>query len=173
MKSPMAGRAAWGLSAALVMGLAQASSAAENEMDRASKTLEGTWRMEVTTRNCTTGVPLLSFRAYLTFGRGGTMTGTTSAPLYKPGQRTGDHGVWRRTGGHTYETASEAFILFDSPASPPAPPLTRGWQWIGQQITIDHHDADLLESDARTEFYDMAGNQLSSGCATAIGRRFE
>jgi hypothetical protein len=129
--------------------------------------------MEVTTRNCDTGLPLLSFRAYLTFARGGTLTGTTAAPLFRPGQRTPDHGVWRRTGGHSYRAASEAFILLDSPASPPAPALTRGWQWIGQEITIDHLDPDRLESDARIEFHDMAGNALSTGCATAVGRRFE
>jgi hypothetical protein len=154
---------------AIVLGLA-ASANAEN--DRTSNGLEGTWRMEVTTRNCVTGASLLTFRAYLTFAHGGTMTGTTSSPAFKPGQRTSDHGVWRRTGGHMYETSSEAFILFDSPASPPAPPLTRGWQWIGQEITIDPHDPDVLESDARVEFYDMAGNELASGCATAVGHRF-
>ena len=169
MKKPMT-RAAWGMAAALALGLGSAPARAH---ERSPRTLDGTWRMDVTTRSCATGVPLLSFRAYLTFARGGTMTGTTSAPLFKPGQRTSDHGVWRRTGGHNYETASEAFILFDSPASPPAPALTRGWQRIEQQITIDEHDGDLLQSDARVEFYDMAGSQLFTGCATAVGRRFE
>ena len=153
----------------LSLGLA-ASASADN--DRPSRGLEGTWRMEVTTRNCATGAPLTSFRAYLTFARGGTMTGTTASPAFRPGQRTSDHGVWRRTGAHMYQTASEAFILFDSPASPPLPPFTRGWQWIGQDITIDPHDPDVLQSAARTEFHDMAGTELSSGCATAVGRRF-
>ena len=154
----------------LSLGLATSASA---DNDPSSNGLEGTWRMEVTTRNCDTGAPLLSFRAYLTFARGGTMTGTTASPAFRPGQRTSDHGVWRRSGANLYKTASEAFILFDSPASPPLPPLTRGWQWIGQEITIDPHDPDVLESDARTEFYDMAGTELSSGCATAVGHRFQ
>jgi len=160
-----------------VLALAAATNAGgtlrADELSDGSRTLEGTWRMEVTTKSCTSGAPLLTFRAYLTFARGGTMTGTTASPAFKPGQRTSDHGVWRRTGAHTYDAASEAFILFDSPASPPAPPLLRGWQWIGQQIAIDPHDHDRLDSDARTEFHDMAGNVLSSGCATAVGRRFE
>jgi hypothetical protein len=154
----------------LSMGLAASASASEGRSGRGQ---EGTWRMEVTTRDCSTGAPLLSFRASLTFARGGTMTGTTASPAFRPGQRTPDHGVWRRTGRNLYEAASEAFILFDSPATPPVPPVTRGWQWIGQEITIDPHDPDVLQSDARTEFYDMAGNELSSGCATAVGRRFE
>jgi hypothetical protein len=157
--------------AALVLSVGLPVTAADN--DRSDSGLEGTWRVEVTTRNCTNGAPLLTFRAYLTFARGGTMTGTTASPAFKAGQRTSDHGVWRRTAGQLYETASEAFILFDSPASPPAPALTRGWQWIGQQIAIDAHDPDVLHSDATTEFYDMAGNELSSGCATAVGHRFE
>lgn len=154
---------------AVSLGLAASASA---DSGHSTAALEGTWRMEVTTRNCATGAPLLAFRSYLTFARGGALTGTTSSPAFKPGQRTSDHGVWRKTGGHMYEAASEAFILFDSPASPPAPPLTRGWQWIGQQITIDPHDPDVLNSDARTEFYDMSGNELASGCATAVGHRF-
>ena len=153
----------------LSLGLG-ASASADNK--RSFQGLEGTWRMEVTTLNCATGAPLLSFRAYLTFARGGTMTGTTASPAFRPGQRTSDHGVWRRTGAHTYKTASEAFILFDSPASPPVPPLTRGWHWLGQEITIDPHDPDVLQSDARAEFYDMAGTELASGCATAVGHRF-
>lgn len=173
MKSLTAGTAVWGLAGTLMLGLGQAAPVAGGETRPGSRTLEGTWRMEVTTRNCETGAPLLSFRAYLTFARGGTMTGTTASPAFRPGQRTSDHGVWRRTGWRTYRTASEAFILFDSPASPPAPPFTRGWQWIGQEITIDDQDPDLLHSDAATEFYDMAGSELSTGCATAVGRRFE
>jgi hypothetical protein len=158
--------AAWGVVVALGVGPSPARA------DERLRTLEGTWRMEVTSRSCASGAPLLSFRAYLTFARGGTMTGTTSAPLFRPGQRTSDQGVWRRTGGNDYEAASEAFILFDSPASPPAPALTRGWQRIAQQITLDD-DADLMESNARVEFYDMAGIQLFTLCATAVGRRFE
>jgi hypothetical protein len=137
------------------------------------RTLEGTWRMQVTTRDCTSGAPLLSFRAYLTFARGGALTGTTSAPIFRPGQRSSDYGVWQRTGWRQYMTASEAFILFDSPASPPAPALTRGWQRISQEIEIDAADPDLLHSDATVEFRDMAGNLLATGCATAQGNRFQ
>lgn len=159
--------------AAVVLALSSALQAGAAERGRFGSGLEGTWRVEVTTRDCSTGTPFLTFRAHLTFARGGTMTGTTSSPAFRPGQRTADHGVWRQIGHHLYETASEAFILFDSPANPPAPPLTRGWQWIGQQITIDAQDPDALHSEATVEFYDMAGTELSSGCATAEGRRFE
>lgn len=91
------------------------------DSDSSENRLEGTWRVEVTTEDCATGAPGLSFRALLSFAKGGTMSGTTASPVFQPGQRTSDYGVWRRTGADTYGAVSEAFILFDSPAAPPVP----------------------------------------------------
>ena len=58
------------------------------------------------------GVP--GIKAYLTFGRGGTLTETNSNPGFDPGLRGPGHGYWDRTGKTSYQFAFEAFIQFDS-----------------------------------------------------------
>jgi hypothetical protein len=132
--------------------------------------LEGTWRVEVTTKDCESGAPQMRFDAMLSFARGGTMSGTTASPLFRPGQRTSDFGLWRSTGDHTYRAVSEAFILFDSPAAPPVPPLTRGVQRITQAIEVS---GDTFASEARTRFFDVDGVELARLCASAAGARMK
>jgi hypothetical protein len=116
-------------------------------------------------------MPLMSFPAKLTFVSGGTVTGTTAARLFQPGQRTPDHGVWTATGRRRFHAVTEAFILFDSPAAPPAPPLKAGIQRITQDIEISGHDE--FNSDANVEFFDLAGNVVLRLCATAYAERME
>jgi hypothetical protein len=132
--------------------------------------LEGTWRVEVTTADCQTGTPGLRFDALLSFARGGTLSGTTANPVFRPGQRTSDYGVWRKTGDHTYRAVSEAFILFDSPAAPPAPPLARGVQRITQAIDVA---GDTFDSRAAVRFFDVNGQVLGTLCASATGERMQ
>ena len=43
--------------------------------------LEGTWRAQVTVRNCQTGVALRTFPALFAFAKGGTVTFTTAGQL--------------------------------------------------------------------------------------------
>jgi hypothetical protein len=164
-------KAALALLAAFVLGL---GSMAAGEPERASAwaaKLPGTWRVQVTTHDCSTGVPLMSFPAKLTFVSGGTVTGTTAARLFQPGQRTPDHGVWSATGRRRFHAVTEAFILFDSAAVPPAPPLKAGIQRITQEIEMSDHDE--FNSDAKTEFFDLAGNLVLNLCATAYAERME
>jgi hypothetical protein len=132
--------------------------------------LEGTWRVDVTTEDCATGAPLQQFKALLTFARGGTMSGTTSSPAFRPGQRTSDYGVWRQTDHHRYRVVSEAFILFDSPAAPPVPGFVRGVQRLRQAIEVE---GDTFASDATVRFFDVNGAEVASGCATAVGGRMK
>jgi hypothetical protein len=138
-------------------------------------TLTGTWRVTVMLVDCTTGAARPPFQSLLTFGSDGTLTGTTNNATFKAGQRSPDHGSWERTAGMAFHAASEAFILFSSPASvsPPAPPLTRGIQRITQDINIDPRSPDVFTSQASVEFFDESGTLLLAGCATATGNRFE
>src|SRR3954469_3751647 len=77
--------------------------------------LEGTWRVQVNVISCTTGLPLgPRFASLLLFAKGGTLTGTTHNPVFQPGQRTDDYGIWQHTHGRSYTADSEAFILFSS-----------------------------------------------------------
>ena len=155
----------------LVLGSAGAALAARDGRPE-SHALKGTWLVEVQQRICATAAPLGGpFYALLAFAGGGTMSGTTSSPLFAPGQRTGDFGVWRYTGRRTFSAVSEAFVLADSASTPPG--LKRGLQRIAQTITIPKSDSNTFNSIATVEFFDTNSNLLVSGCATATGQRFE
>lgn len=159
------------LMAMVVLGPGSMASAESERGWAGAPRLPGTWRVQVTTHDCTTGATLLGFPAMLTFVSDGTMTGTTAARLFQPGQRTPDHGVWRATGRRSYRAVTEAFILFDSPAAPPAPGLKAGVQRITQDIDMVGHDE--FSSDANVEFFDLAGNVVLHLCATAYAERME
>ena len=161
------------LAAALAVGsmlVLGAGSRVAADSDRSDNDLEGTWRVEVTTQDCATGTALSAFKAVLTFAKGGTMSGTTSNPAFRPGQRTSDHGVWRPTGHDTYRAVSEAFVLFDSPAAPPVPGFTRGVHRLNQVIKVED---DVFASNASVRFFNANGDLLVTGCATAVGRRMK
>jgi hypothetical protein len=128
-----------------------------------AKRIEGTWRVNVTQRNCQTGAVLRTFPAMLTFAQGGTLTGTTTA--FPPSSRGPDHGVWSHAGGLRYAAVSEAFHF--NPAG--------AWvstQRITQAIQLGP-DGDIFTSDASVEFFDTLGNTTATGCATAVATRME
>jgi hypothetical protein len=158
-------------SLALLSILALATSAVAQSGDHNSDgNIVGTWRVQVTTYNCATGVQNPPFPAFLTFGAHGTLVETTASPAFAPGQRSPGHGIWSRTGEHTFKAVSDAFLLFTSTPNPPAPSLQRGTQRITQAIAVDD---DQLTSAATVEFFDTAGNVLVTGCASAVGQRFK
>lgn len=133
-----------------------------------AKGLQGTWRVQVNVINCSTGSAIgPTFDSLLTFARGGTLTGTTRNPAFQAGQRSGDFGMWQRTGQYRYTADSEAFILFTN-STPPV--FQSGTQRITQSIELD---GDRFESVAITRFYDTHGNLLNSGCAHAIATRYQ
>ena len=125
--------------------------------------LEGTWRVQVTLRNCQTGADIRTFSSLIAFARGGTRTEITAGS--SPALRSPALGTWRHTGGHTYSAMSEAY-LFN-----PAGDWT-GTQTLRQVIEIGD-DPDQFNANASFEVFAPNGNLLTTGCATAIGRRFE
>jgi|RhiMethySRZTD1v2_1073278.scaffolds.fasta_scaffold1607434_2 hypothetical protein len=147
---------------------------AQEYRGRGTRTLEGTWWVQVTAlSDCTSRTPLGSFAAMLTFARGGTMTGTTTNPVFAAGQRSPDHGVWFRAGApRAYRASSAAFLLFTTAPNPPMNPgFQAGSQRLDQAITLT--DADHFTSDAVTQFFDASGHKYREGCASAVARRFE
>jgi hypothetical protein len=133
----------------------------------AAAPLEGTWRVQVTLHNCADpSITFPPFWSLLSFQRGGTESETTSNPALMPGQRTAGFGFWERTGVNTYFSATEAFILFDSPTNPPG--LKKGVQKILQTIVMT--DDNDWTADATVAFFNSNGTS-SSGCATAQGSR--
>ena len=143
--------------------LSRSASASLQESQSNGGRIEGTWRVQVTLRNCQTGAELRNFPALLTFAHGGTLTGTST--VLSTGLRSPDHGIWNHTGGQNYHAVDEAFIF--NPAG----------AWVStQRLTQDIQlaaDGDTFLSNATTEFFDTAGNLTLTGCATAVATRME
>jgi hypothetical protein len=136
--------------------------------------LQGTWRVEVGLVNCQTGAAMgPAFPSLLSFVAGGTMSEGTVNPAFGVGQRLDGFGIWKRTGRHTYNAKSVAFIAYTTPANPPmSPGFTAGTQTITQTIKFED-GRDKFTSDAAIEFADSTGAVYRSGCAVATGQRFE
>ncbi len=133
------------------------------EAESQARKLEGTWRVQVTIRDCQSGAAVRTFPALLTFARGGTLTETTTG--FPPALRTPGHGFWKHTGGQTYSAVSEAFLF--NPAG--------GWtgtQRLTQSIEFGD-DPDEFNSTATNEIFDTNGGLIVTGCSTAVARRFE
>jgi len=141
---------------------------AKAEQDKPESKLVGTWRVQVTTFNCVSGVKAPSFNSMLSFASGGTLTETTASPAFQPGQRSVGLGFWNDSNKNTFQAVSEAYILFATPANPPAPGLVRGTQRITQTIQVND---DQLTSNATIQFFDESGKELVKGCASATGER--
>jgi hypothetical protein len=154
---------------AVTMALALTQVAAADAHRPAS--LVGTWRVQVTTYNCATGVENPAFPAYLTFGADGTLVETTANPGFVAGQRSPGHGSWERTGHNSWRAVSEAFLLFSSAAHGPFPGFAQGLQRLEQ--SIEFTGRDRISSEATVAFFDAAGAVTLTGCARAIGTRFE
>ena len=132
--------------------------------------ITGTWQVEVTTYNCETGVANPPFTSLLTFDAFGTLTGTTANPVFAPGQRSPDHGIWKRVGRNAFTAVTEAFIEFSTPTTSPGPHFVRGSQRIEQSIELT--GSDSFQSDASLTFLDGGGTIVVSGCAWATAKRF-
>ncbi len=127
------------------------------------RTLEGSWDVRVTIRDCQTGAALASFPAMNTFMQGGTMqeTANDAAPLLRlPG-----HGVWNFQSGRRYSSAFHFFRYNDDRSY-------AGTAKIRKQIEVNRF-GDRYSATARFEFFDPNGNSFVSGCATEAGTRFE
>src|SRR5262245_36652730 len=94
--------AACGLIGVLVAGTGGPAAAQPNGSASDARRIEGTWRIRVTLRNCSTGAALATVDSIVTFARGGTMSETPGGTTFAPGKRSDGHGLWQRTGGQTY-----------------------------------------------------------------------
>jgi hypothetical protein len=155
--------------AAILAGaLALATIATAQSTESAAPSLQGTWRVQVTLYNCTNpSMTLPPFWSLLSFHRGGTESETTSNPALLPGQRTSGYGFWKALGNNNYVMVSEAFILFDTPTTPP--PFQTGTQKIFQTITLT--DQDHFISDGKVSFFATDGTNYRNGCAKSDGVR--
>jgi hypothetical protein len=159
------------LAATMALALTQVAAADAHRQKSPAAGLVGTWRVLVTTYNCATGVENPAFPAYLTFGVDGTLVETTANPAFVAGQRSPGHGSWERTGPNAWRAVSEAFLLFSSAAHGPFPGFAQGLQRLEQNIEFSGRDR--ISSEATVAFLDATGTVTLTGCAKAVGTRFE
>ena len=154
------GTAALVLAGMLVLGSGlKARAQSQSEAGR----IEGTWRVQLTVRNCQTGEPLRSFPALFIFGNGGTLSFTTAGQ--PPALSTPGVGVWGHTGGNNYSAVSETFVFSPAGVWIQTHRLTRA-------IELSN-DANEFTDTVALQIVDTNGNLIATGCATSAGRRFE
>ena len=125
-----------------------------------AQTLEGTWQVTVTIKNCETGTPIRTVLALNTFLLGGSMFETATGFLRSP-----SHGTWKRIDGNGY-TATFQFFTFNADGS-----------WLGSNkitrtITLSQ-DHQTFTAVASVAILDASNNVIANGCATETAQRFE
>jgi hypothetical protein len=120
----------------------------------------------VTPRNCQTGDAILTLSGLFTFNRGGTMSEYGIGPGSSPGLRSPGHGVWQRE--HGWQDDSFAFTYYRYNASG----VFLGSQRVKAALELDA-SGDEFASRSVIEILDVNDNLIGSGCATAVGTRFE
>lgn len=151
------------LALAVVLLAAPGLGAQEDRLESQGYGLEGTWRVQVSVKDCQTGVVQRTFPALFAFAKGGTLTEATGGQppaLFTPG-----FGVWRHTGGHAYSAVFEAFAF--NPAG----------VWIAthrftRTIELDRNADDFTDT-IKLEILDTRGNLIAPGCGSSTARRFE
>jgi hypothetical protein len=139
------------------------------------KKLEGTWRVDVTPRNCISGdeIPGAAFKALITFAKGGTVNATTTNALSLPptgAKLSNDYGVWQRASDHSFTTVSE-FFVFNSSG------VWLGIHRLNRTIQIDD-DPNTFSQTATGVFLAPDGVSPLPGfplmvCSTGVGHRLE
>ena len=165
------GRSALLLSMGLALVQSAASDATAQQSAAEARTVEGVWYVQVTIRDCATGVALAPVvNSLVTFAAGGTLHESVGGGGFAPGQRSDGHGTWTHKGGQTYDQRFVSMINFAT-APGPGPGFEAGW--IKVQHTVEVIDADHIESAGGNTFFRLNGEVYRTGCSTATGTRFE
>jgi hypothetical protein len=167
---------------AVALALAGGSAVAQSEQSPSTKSLQGTWFVRVTLRNCATNASLGSVDSLVTFHRGGTISESTSSPAFSIGQRGPGHGNWALAEGRRFSQRMVALINFDTspnlpgtpgfdPSLPVSPGFYAGWSIVTHSVELV--DEDHAISSGTNEFFKADGTSYRSGCSTAVAMRFE
>ena len=125
--------------------------------------LEGTWRAEVTLRVCQTGAVIRTFPALATYAKGGTLSSIAAGS--NPARNSADYGIWRHEGGQSYTGLTDA-LLFNAAGE------FSGIQRVTRYIQMGD-DRDHFTANVSIEIFDVSGNLVLNGCATAVSTRME
>jgi hypothetical protein len=153
---------------ALTAAYAGLSERAAAQGDSPGGKLAGTWRADVTLRNCQTGDVIRTVQSLITFVppatpsvNGGSTLEQSSSTFF----RSGGQGIWRHEGGPNFST-NFRFFLFNSSG------VLTGTSDVTKTIVLGPGDNEYTATTA-SEIRDLNGNLLQAGCATDIARRVE
>jgi hypothetical protein len=133
-----------------------------NNSESQAGRLEGTWRLQITVRDCQSGAAQRTFPAVFAFAKGGTLTETSAG--VPPALSTPGYGVWRHTDGQSYSAVVEAFIFNPAGAWIQTHRFTRA-------IELDKNAEEFTDT-VKLEIFDTSGNLIVTACATSVARRF-
>jgi hypothetical protein len=136
--------------------------AQEGNSESQAGRLEGTWRVQLTVRDCQTKAAQRTFPALFAFAKGGILTYTTAGQ--PPAVATPGYGIWGHTGGHSYSAVTEAFIFNPVGSWIQTHRLTR--------VIELNKGADEFTDTTQLEIFDTSGNLIVTACATSVAVRF-
>lgn len=124
--------------------------------------IEGTWDVQTTSVDCTTGVPLTPpGKSFVSYNQGGTYieeaSGVPSSRRY-PGL-----GAWQHVRGRTYSLAFKTFQYN-------ADGTSNGKVVVN--LEVEHNLDDTTTSNAVARIYNAAGDLTGTRCVSAVGTRF-
>jgi hypothetical protein len=128
-----------------------------------ARALEGSWNVQVTFRNCTTGQLGTPIAAMNTFMQGGTMQefSVGNAPLPRgPG-----HGIWSHIAGEDFRY-SLRFFRFDAAGA------YAGYVVTQRQVVMGE-DGNSYTATADIQLFNTAGFQFATACANETATRFQ
>ncbi len=155
-----------GIALAVITVLTTAMPVVSAQSDVNERSIEGTWRTVVTPHNCQTGDPFPSLAGIFTFHQGGTMAEYGIGPGSSPALRSPGHGVWQRR--HGWQLYSFAFTFYRYNSSG----IFLGSQKITGELELGA-GGDAFKTRSVIESLDVNDIVVGSGCATAVGTRFE
>lgn len=170
-RARVVGRSAVVLIVGVAMILPAASAPRAQQSAAQGHTVQGVWSVQVTIRDCATGVALApGVNSLVTFAAGGTLHESVSGGGFAPGQRSDGHGTWTHKGGATYDQRFVSMINFATSPGP-GPGFEAGWMKVQHTVTVI--DSDHIESAGTNSFSRLNGEVYRTGCSTATGTRVE
>jgi hypothetical protein len=151
-----------GLALTAIFALAAAQVPASDQNAKGRR-IEGTWRLEVTTRDCQTGAAIETLPSLHTYLAGGSMISETA--VSPAALRTG-YGVWEHAGGPGF---TNTILLF---RFNPVNGAYAGITTVRRNIELSENSDEFTSTDT-AEGADPNGNVIGTRCATVVGRRLE
>ena len=125
--------------------------------------LEGTWLVQVTRHDCSSGADLDTFPAMNSFVSTGSLVEFATTPNITPAMRTPGLGNWQRTGPRRFHAIFSLFFLPDGVTVGALYQISR---------TIIMTGPNHFRADASVQILDPTGTMVvATGCAKETARR--